>query len=109
MTRLIIGAVIGVGILVSAFGYGVRFERSLCNERIVAAEKRFNELQDSVKVLVEQYEQAVDLEKKEREDAARLREILARLSTSASEKCTLDDADVADAGRLRHRSDGIPK
>jgi hypothetical protein len=101
MTRLIIGAVIGVGILVSAFGYGVRFERSLCNERIKAAEKRFNELQDSVKLLVEQYEQTVDLAKKEQEDAAKLKEILARLQSTASAKCTLDNADVSDASRLR--------
>lgn len=101
MTKLIIGALVTLGVLVSAFGYGIRVERALCNEKIAAAEKRFNELQDHVKLLVEQYEQTVDLAKKEQEDAAKLKEILARLSTTASEKCTLDVADVTDASRLR--------
>lgn len=99
MTKLIIGALVTLGVLVSAFGYGIRVERALCNERIAAAEKKFNELQDHVKLLVEQYEQTVDLAKKEQEDAAKLKEILARLSTG--QKCALDVADINDAGRLR--------
>lgn len=103
--KLIIGAVLAAGLLVSVFIAGGTVERSKCNDRIITAVAKFEKLQTDVKQVVEEYEKVVDIEKGDKDDAAILKEIMARLHTAASKntpsQCRIDPADVTDAGRLR--------
>ena len=101
MTRILICAALIVGALAAGTGYIIKTERDKCDARIAEAEAKFVLLQSHVKQVVEEYEKSVDIDKGDREDAAKLKETLARLSTAAAAKCTLDGTDVADAGRLR--------
>lgn len=100
---------IGVALLLGAIGIGANYivmsERAKCDARIAAAIAKFEKLQTDVKLVVEEYEKVVDIEKGDKDDAAVLKEIMARLHTAAKNtpsQCRIDPADVADAGRLRN-------
>lgn len=99
MTKILIGAAIALAMLASVFAAGISVEKVNCDNRFKVAEQKARELEDQVRLIVEQYEQTVDL--KEKENADKLKLILARLSTTVAEKCHLDPADLTDAGRLR--------
>ena len=102
------GVILGGVALLFVYGLGVEHEKERCDARIRAAQAKFEQLQSSVKQVVEEFEQSVDIEKGDKDDAAVLKEIMVRLHAAATNipsRCVIDPADVADAGRLRDLDD----
>lgn len=113
MIKYIIGAVLLAAVVGIGANYIVMSERAKCDARIAIAIAKFEKLQTDVKQVVEEYEKVVDIEKGDKDDAAILKEIMARLHTAASKntpsQCLIDPADVTDAGRLRDGPASAPK